>query len=148
MAIWFGLQHTSLGGIWDSIDIGGTIIYVCDIIFDFSVGYNTFTMYIKISLNVILTLKQMDINCGRSKYMSVDRVYIYHHITRKKKEENSTISPAKRRNHKRHLKSDPQIKSWIEIIEVEVRFQVDGTPRMINSTKPCHSSIVYNIVNP
>lgn len=74
--------------------------------------------------------------------------YIYITTSHEKKEENSTISPAKRRNHKRHLKSDPQIKSWIEIIEVEVRFQVDGTPRMINSTKPCHSSIVYNIVNP
>lgn len=38
VAIWFGLQHASLGGIWDLIDIGGTMICVCDIIFDFSVG--------------------------------------------------------------------------------------------------------------
>lgn len=39
-----------------------------------------------------------------------------------------------------------QIKSWIETIEVEVRFQVDGTLRTINSTKAV-THTEYNIVN-
>lgn len=58
----------------------------------FAISYLTFQWGIilyyvyQISLNVILTLKQMDINCGRSKYMSVDRVYISPHHTKKRRE--------------------------------------------------------------
>lgn len=86
VAIRFGVQHTSLGGIGDSIDIGG--MFTPYGVYIFAISYLTFRWGIivyQFSLNVILKLNQRDINGGRSKYMLVDREYIYNHITPKQK---------------------------------------------------------------